>query len=79
MSAKLLSAPDHGKVKAYHLHMGQLAVIDDPLVKVYNGQIVMRTVRGLVSLSSAECWGDECGLLVFTLPKGTVVEVTSEV
>ena len=81
MSAKLISKVSVTKMPARSLLRGQLAIVDDSTTPLYNGQIVMRTYKGLVSLSDGRglTWRDGCTLEVLPLPLGTVVEITSEV
>ena len=59
------------------LEEGQLAKV---VGAVYNGDIVLRVYNNVVSLTNPNCtWSLPTTLEVEPLPKGTVVEITSEV
>lgn len=65
------------KLTAQDLKVGQIGEILDNVVQDYNGDYIMRTHRGFVSLSTAGTWDDVCILsLSHILQPGEVVEIT---
>lgn len=78
MKTVIKTTSPHKRTLGSDLVEGQLAKVVEP--SSYVGEIVLRVYDGVVSLTDPEhIWSLPTILEVEPLPKGTVVEITSEV